>query len=428
MGQRPRQLTPEVSPRHTFGARLRQRREQQGLSQAGLAAKLFVSADLVAKIEKAQRRPSSRFVESADVALDAGGALVRSLPELAGENESTQQAFRLHDGVAEGVDDVRRRAVLQALAAMTLPGPGSSHRVREPQVCSLEDGADALRRLYHDCSSPRALLALVRSHLGATADLVMHLPDGPLRERTLSSRSEVSTLAGRLAFFDLHNDNQARGYFGLAHEAALYAKNHALAAAALGHLAFVPAREGNLAASMDYLDGASRHAAASGVTTLQSWVTAIESELVTAVAPSLAMRALERAADLIARPNQAPVPVWFDYYSADRLAGFRGYTLLRLDRGDDARTVLTAALKGLEPEAVKQRAVFLADIATSYLASDDPDVEQACAVATEGIISLQRFGYATGADRLHAIRARLRPWEDQPAVRDFDERLAALSS
>ncbi|GAB3866022.1 hypothetical protein GCM10027610_117450 [Dactylosporangium cerinum] len=323
---------------------------------------------------------------------------------------------------------MRRRAVLQALAALTIPPPSGVHRAPEPQVVRLEDGAEALRRLYHDCSSPRDLLALVRSHLDATADLLRQLPQGTLRRRTLSNRSEVSTLAGRLAFFDLHNDNQARGYFGLAHEAALQADNNALAAAALGHLAFVPAREGNVAASMDYLGDASRHAAASGVTTLQSWVTAVESELVTAVAPTLALKALERATDLIAQPNQAPVPVWLDYYSADRLAGFHGYTLLRLGRGGDARTVLTSALNGLEPEAVKQRAVFLADIATSYLTSDGPDVEQACAVATEGIVSLQRFGYATGADRLHAIRARLRPWEDQPAVRDFDERLAVLSS
>ncbi|MGI5186146.1 helix-turn-helix domain-containing protein [Dactylosporangium sp. CA-152071] len=426
MGQAPRQLTPEVSPRHTFGARLRQCREQQGLSQAQLAAKLFVSADLVAKVEKAQRRPSQRFVESCDMVLGAGGALARFLPELVGDGERTRQAPP-PDNV-EGVDDMRRRAVLQAMAALAVSSPGSSHRVPEPQVGRLEDGADALRRLYHECTSPRDLLALVRSHLDATADVLRQLPSGPLRQRTLSNRSEVSTLAGRLAFFDLHSDNQARGYFGLAHEAALQAENDALAAAALGHLAFVPAREGNVAASMDYLSGAARHAAASGVTTLQSWVTAIESELVTAVAPTLALQALERATDLIAQPNQAPVPVWLDYYSADRLAGFHGYTLLQLGRGGDARAVLTAALNGLELEAVKQRAVFLADIATSYLTSEDPDVDQACAVATEGIASLQRFGYATGAERLHAIGARLRPWEDQPAVRDFDERLAALTS
>jgi hypothetical protein len=121
-------------------------------------------------------------------------------------------------------------------------------------------------------------------------------------------------------------------------------------------------------------------------------------------------------------------PVWFDYYSADRLAGFRGYTLLQLGRGEEARQVLTTALGGIGPSAVKQRAVFLIDIATSHITGSAPDVEQACQLAGDGATSLAMAGYATASDRLREFRAQLQPWEHTPAVRDLDDRLAELTA
>jgi hypothetical protein len=122
------------------------------------------------------------------------------------------------------------------------------------------------------------------------------------------------------------------------------------------------------------------------------------------------------------------MPAWFDYYSADRLNGFRGYTLLKLRRGDEARQVLTTALGGIGPSAVKQRAVFLIDIATSHLTGDVPDVDHACQLASDGATSLAMAGYATASDRLCEFRAQLQPWEHTSAVRDLDDRLAELTA
>lgn len=328
---------------------------------------------------------------------------------------------------AEDNDNMRRRTIIQALAAVPLAGSAGSTRPVGDRIGSLEASAGALRRIYHDSSSPQHLLALVRSHLDATAEVLGQLPTGALKLRTLRNRSEIGTLAGRIAFFDLHRDHEARGFFGLAYEAAIQADDHPLATAALGHLAFVPAREGNLSASMDYLTWAARHATAGHLHSLGSWVAAVESELAARIEPTISLHALDRATELLAETSGEPAPPWFDYYSADRLAGFRGFVLLRLGRGDEARHVLTTALNGLEPAAIKQRTVFLADIAGSYLTGTDPDVDQACAVAGAGATALMQAGYATGTERLNGLRARLHPWDTHPAVQHLDERLASLS-
>jgi hypothetical protein len=74
-----------------------------------------------------------------------------------------------------------------------------------------------------------------------------------------------------------------------------------------------------------------------------------------------------------------------------------GYVLLKLGRADQARHVLTAALGGIGPAAVKQRAVFLFDIATTYLTISEPDVDHASQLAGDAAASL-----ATAVDRLTA--------------------------
>ncbi len=77
MGQAPRALTPYVSGRDLLGSELRCWRQHRGLSLARLAASVFASADLLAKIEKADRVASLDLIERCDAAMDTGGALAR---------------------------------------------------------------------------------------------------------------------------------------------------------------------------------------------------------------------------------------------------------------------------------------------------------------------------------------------------------------
>jgi len=77
MAQRPAELTPLASTRHFFGAELRYWRIRRGLSLAQLGQRVFASADLIAKVEKARRWPGAELVERCEAVLDSGGLLQR---------------------------------------------------------------------------------------------------------------------------------------------------------------------------------------------------------------------------------------------------------------------------------------------------------------------------------------------------------------
>jgi transcriptional regulator with XRE-family HTH domain len=76
MAARLRELTPERSPRHRLGAVLRHHRLRMGLSQDALGRIVFVSADLVRKVEHATRFPSGALAARLDTVLSADGAIV----------------------------------------------------------------------------------------------------------------------------------------------------------------------------------------------------------------------------------------------------------------------------------------------------------------------------------------------------------------
>ena len=101
--------------------------------------------------------------------------------------------------------------------------------------------------------------------------------------------------------------------------------------------------------------------------------------------------------------------------------------ILQRGRSEDARSAPRTALRRLGPAAVKQRAVFLLDVASSYLGAA-PDVDEACHLAVDAAGALAMAGYATASTRLHEVRALLGPWEPTSAVVDLDERLGALTA
>jgi transcriptional regulator with XRE-family HTH domain len=80
VAQSPRILDPQLSVKHFFGAELRRFRVARNLSQAALGAAIHASADMVAKIEKAERWPARDFAERCDQVLDSEGVLTRLWP------------------------------------------------------------------------------------------------------------------------------------------------------------------------------------------------------------------------------------------------------------------------------------------------------------------------------------------------------------
>lgn len=401
----------------TFGQALRRSRLSRGLSLRNLQVLARYDFTYLGQVERGEKPGSFELAKTCDKALGLAGELVEIY-----RRSATRPA-----SPPDGNDDMRRRTALKALAVTPLAVAAPAHgTAATDEATRLERTAEIYRSLYHNANSPRDLLALAHNHLDTTIDVLHRVGSGPDRTRVLRNRSEIGTLAGRLAFFDIRDPVTARGYFHLAHEAASQAADHALVTAALGHLAYIPAGDGNTSAALDYLHAAADNAERIGTSLLHSWIRAVEAELLSTVNRTASLHALDAAQRLLDQRGAEPSPPWFDYYSRARFSGFRGYTLMKAGRITDARAALAQAVDGLPATAVKQRAVFLTDIASAYVTGTDTDVEHACTLASASVSHLTHAGYATANVRLRAFRRQVRRWEDTQAVRDLDERLALL--
>jgi tetratricopeptide (TPR) repeat protein len=326
---------------------------------------------------------------------------------------------------------MHRRAVLKLISLATTASfastSGADLRSGKPTPETAQDLdhlAGRYQALYHS-TAPAVLMTPVVAHLETLRDLLRQGGTASLRRKLLTNQARVATLAGRLAFFDLRDSLSARGYYNLALESAHEAGDQLQAAAALAHTAFIPAADHGFAAALDYLRGATHHVGKRPDGRVASWLCAVESEIQTnAGAHTAALVSIDRAREELASPGLAADLPWFDYYDATRLSGFAGYATLRAGRPEESRAALTDALGHLPRTAVKQRAVFLADIASVELSCGDLD--QACRIAADAAGELQQAGYAVGFGRLRDFRSSVEPWSNSTSVRALDEQLATL--
>jgi tetratricopeptide (TPR) repeat protein len=213
----------------------------------------------------------------------------------------------------------------------------------------------------------------------------------------------------------------ARAYYAMALDAAREAGDPHLSAVTLGHMSFVPAATGGFTAALDLLEGADRYA--SKLTILPSWLAAVKAEIHTKAGQTHAsLRAIDRAENALVAAHE--VPAWMDYYDQTRLNGFKGFAYLAAGRPNEARTALSEALTALDVDAVKQRAVFLTDLGTTYV--HEGEIDQGANLASQAAVELTRAGYATSKERLDEFRELVQPWHDRASVKELDERLALL--
>jgi transcriptional regulator with XRE-family HTH domain len=447
--------------------RLRALREENGLTQQEVAEQLGklaflrmkrhvgVNADMVAKWERGVKAPSKLYRELLGLLFGVSAGELAVVRPTASPRETITpleepllatlgDAAALLDqlGPAGSIlqprmfdawrDEVMRRRVLLKLVGLapTIGLAGSDPPVRTTQptpevVLGLDELAGKYQALYH-ATAPAVLMTPVVAHLQTVRDVLRNNVAPALRRKLLVNRARAATLAGRLAFFDLHDPMSARAYYNLSLEAAREAGDHLQAAAALGHTAFIPAADGSYEAALDYLRGAAVHVERQPHGPVSSWLAAIESEMHTnAGATARALAAVDRARAALDAPGLHPNLPWFDYYDSPRLDGFAGYAELHAQRFDESRATLTNALDRLPRQAVKQRAVFLCDLATVQL--HDGEVDEACRVAVQAADNLHRAGYATASGRLREFRTALQPWAASRAVRTLDDQLAALA-
>ncbi len=89
MGQQRKALTPDRSAAHRWGWELRARRDQAGLSLAGLGALARFDRSYLARAERGDQFPSQDAAEACDRVLSADGELVRQWHEADAERRRT---------------------------------------------------------------------------------------------------------------------------------------------------------------------------------------------------------------------------------------------------------------------------------------------------------------------------------------------------
>src|SRR5580704_450142 len=85
MGRKRRELTPDQSAVHRWGAELRALRDQRRLSLAGLSRLARYDASYLGRLERGDQFATLAVAEACDRVLDAGGELLRSWQAADGE-------------------------------------------------------------------------------------------------------------------------------------------------------------------------------------------------------------------------------------------------------------------------------------------------------------------------------------------------------
>jgi transcriptional regulator with XRE-family HTH domain len=416
-----------------------------------------VNADMVSKWERGEKRPSALYtrllcelfgtlpgewalqmIDGLKVAGDCmsglASASVLDMLEVPGRNAAVAQLLRPKMLELGRQELLNRRQVLLALgispAAVGLnalearfPSSSASPQAGLGLVDGLSEATRELEVLYHS-ADPRRLLLPVSALIATIEDALPGISDRRRRCAALGLLARSNLLAGRLTFFDVRRPVESRGHLDLAREAAELAGDDLMTSVVFGHMAFLPAAKHNHSAAASYLSAARKGASLLRTSCVSSWLSAVEGELNTwAGSFDAARRCHDRAR--IALPESSPSPEWFDFFDAARLAGFEGYTLRACGDMEGARAKLSSALEPCNDMSPKQRSVMAIDLAAVCFAGGD--VDEGCRLAGAAARDLREVGYATGVERLTALR-RLIPSARHPAARFLDELLAGLTS
>ena len=243
---------------------------------------------------------------------------------------------------------------------------------------------------------------------------------GTSRVTLAAALAESALLTARLAFFDLNQPAIAQRCYDVALAATREAGDHALAAAVLGHMAFIPAFSHDPSAARPLIDAALQHTWHGVSPAVRSWLHCVASEVeVRAGAGAASRHQIDLAATAI-EANPTP-PEWLDFYDAGRLHSFAGCAALASADHPEAARQLTEALASLTATAAKQRSVILADLACAH----GSDGDHAANYLSQAMDALHNDWYGTGLERVREVRPVL---GDSRQGRQLDEQIAALAA
>jgi transcriptional regulator with XRE-family HTH domain len=390
---------------------------------------LGVDAHMVGRWERGVRRPAPRYV-----------ALLCRLFELpADELGLVQEAGDAAEATDKEEDEVRRRQFLQylsvvtgatmldwdRLAAMLRGQLGPADRV-------LVDDMEAITRSYArqvETVAPGSLLPALRSHLAVLSGSLHGGQPQLVRRRIASLTGETALLTGRLSWL-LENHGEARQCWTFAGQLGREAGDDTLVASALGMQrvfhSTIPNRgqHGRTDKALAVLDAAEERLATTSSPYVRMMVHLSRAEDRAALGDADASQRDLEAAETALASTRAPDDGLYALWDESRIAGYRGSCALALDRPEEASTVLELALARTSETLLGQRCAVVTDLAAAY--AMQREVEHSAALLIESVDTVERAGLGELLQRVHGARVHLAQWQNTPAVRRLDERLAEV--
>jgi len=409
-----------------FGAELRRRRIEAGLSLGELAHLICFSKGHLSKIERGVKAPSHDLAQLCDSALNAGGQLsgLISAPErstvttpLAEADVTTPWTLRMHAGgesdfAAWDPASFGAGAMPATLVSWSLAPPPFESGESNAALPYFRNVFDEFRRMGQ-LFGPAVVAQLC---IAATSAL-----RGMAHQTRPAHRDAVLRLASRFAEYtgwmaqEAGSDAASLWWTEQAVQLAADSGDHELAAYALVRRAELALYTGDSMATVQLARRAAQQARSARIRGLAAQREAQGHALVGD--RDACRRALDRGAELTAgaAPPGGGEPVLGSIHLPDLTAFVAGWCMHDLGSPAEAVTLLGDGLDAIPPESRRARARYGARLALAL--ANVGDIEQACAIAELVASHVALIDSATiRADLLRLSRA-LNRWPKNPTVR-----------
>jgi tetratricopeptide (TPR) repeat protein len=432
-GRPPKAQDASASALAALGVRLRELRQNRGLTLMQLAELTGYSWQHLGAVERGQVVPSENVVSACDACLQANGALITLLSAVIREQAHIRHQ---HEAARRPVrrasvrdDQVAGRAKLVCDDDLDWDRLADASRrpsrITPAVVEDLELITDRQRRLYHELSSAE-MLVHVQAHFGLlTSFLDWGQPD-PLRHRLASAVAEAAGFAAWL-WFDLGDAFSMERSYRQARDAADEATDRGVGAYIKGYQGMVSAQREGPAAGLAHLDEARGIAprSLSGVT--RSWLTVLAADAMARTGQrKAALTALGRSRDFLASAREDEREPWMYEFGHGSLAVHAGTCYLALGQPHQAANAFEEALALLPPSCDRRGATIETGLAHARLAAGD--VEEAQRLASSALVVFAERGSVAGLRRIRDLRNTFRDAGHHHAAAALDEHARALQA
>lgn len=459
MGQKPKELTPDASPLHAWGAELRALRTGRGFSLRRLAQDALIDHSHLARFERAERAPDREQVVRLDAALDANGSLIRlwdrltgkssplshvaspaahvakssvdlalALPEqAASDGEGISVPCRLQDGSVIWMA-LDRRALLRGgvgLGAVAAVGVGTpavavptARRARTTAAYGPTpvEHLRRTRKLLIDSDNllgPRNLVATVRDHIDVITDLRRDA-QGSDRRGLLELQTQYGEFLSWL-YQDLGDVVQAQHWLDRAFQWSHTVGDSELTAYVLARKAQLAGDVADVAEVVDLAEAAQRTAAprsrlAAVARTFEGFGHALRGE---ASESERALDHVRNSLDLVAS-DPGPWGVWLN---AAYVEVHRGQSLEALGKHNRAAAAFAGAIRALPDGYHRDRGVYLARQAVALAGARAP--EEASIVGMQALAVAEDTNSGRIVTELARLDRALVPWNTVSEANDF---------